>query len=262
MRSGALPVEQARRGALGADRNAAHFQPTVDDVFERIAWRYDVLCDLFSLGIHRLWKRRVAELLAGYEWRNMIDVAAGTGDIALRLLQQAPHLAERSIVVSDLSPAMLQVAERKAAARGLSLDFRVLDAHAMPAIADASVDLYAISLALKICDRHRVMREAFRVLRPGGRFVALEASAIRWPWLHALYLGYMGVCMPAIGWLATGGDASAYHYLLKGVREFPGPQQLASEIQDAGFEDVAFERLSLGIVAIHSARKPVTDAGR
>ena len=78
------PVEQARRAAPGEDGNAAHFEPAVDDVFERIAWRYDVLCDLFSLGIHRLWKRRVAELLAGYEWRNMIDSAAGTAVFAAR----------------------------------------------------------------------------------------------------------------------------------------------------------------------------------
>jgi demethylmenaquinone methyltransferase / 2-methoxy-6-polyprenyl-1,4-benzoquinol methylase len=250
-------MAQAERGALEADRNAAHFEPAVDDVFERIAWRYDVLCDLFSLAIHRLWKRRVAELLAGYEWRSMIDAAAGTGDIALRLLHRVPQLVERSIIVSDLSPAMLQVAERKATARGLDLDFRLLDAHAMPSIPDQSVDLYAISLALKICDRGRVMREAHRVLRPGGRFVALEASAIRWPWLHALYLGYMGLCMPTIGWLATGGDASAYRYLLEGVREFPDAERLAQELEQAGFEDVAFERLTLGIVAIHSARKPI-----
>jgi ubiquinone/menaquinone biosynthesis C-methylase UbiE len=155
---------------------------------------------------------------------------------------------------------MLQVAEGKAKGRGLSLDLRVLDATAMPSIADGSVDLYAISLALKICDRARVMREAHRVLKPGGRFVALEASAIVWPWLHRLYLGYMGACMPAIGWLATGGDASAYQYLLKGVREFPDAEGLARELEDAGFEDVAFERMTLGIVAIHSARKPMPGA--
>lgn len=253
-------MEQAGRGTLGRDSNAAHFEPRVGDVFQRIAWRYDVLCDLFSLGIHRLWKRRVAELLAGYEWQSMIDSAAGTGDIALRLLQRAPHVAKRSIVVSDLSPAMLQVAERKASSCGFDLDFRVLDAHAMPSIPDASVDLYVISLALKICDRGRVMREALRVLCPGGRIIALEASAIRWRWLHTLYLVYMSVCMPAIGWLATGGDASAYRYLLDGVREFPDAEGLARELEQAGFEGVAFERLTLGIVAIHSACKPIAPA--
>jgi ubiquinone/menaquinone biosynthesis C-methylase UbiE len=104
------------------------------------------------------------------------------------------------------------------------------------------------------------MREALRVLRPGGRFVALEASAIRWRWLHGLYLVYMGLCMPLIGWLATGGDASAYRYLLEGVREFPDAERLATELEQAGFEDVAFERLTLGIVAIHSARRPLAPA--
>lgn len=239
-----------------ADLNAAEFVPEADDVFERIAWRYDVLCDLFSLGIHRLWKRRVVQIVAGQPWGNMIDVAAGTGDITLRLLGHDPGLARRGIVVSDLSPAMLQKAERKAAARGLGLDLRILDAHAMPSIPDASVDLYAISLALKICDRRRVMREALRVLRPGGCFIALEASAITLPWLHKLYLAYMSLCMPAIGWIATGGDASAYHYLLKGVREFPDAERLAAEMREAGFARVQFERLTLGIVAIHTARKP------
>lgn len=238
------------------DLNAADFAPTVEDVFERIAWRYDVLCDLFSLGIHRLWKQRVARRIATSPWRDMVDVAAGTGDIALRLARHDARLAERKIVVSDLSPAMLQVAERKANARGVCFDFRVLDAHAMPSVPDASVDLFAISLALKICDRRLVMSEAYRVLRPGGRFISLEASAITWPWLHALYLGYMSVCMPTLGWLATGGDASAYTYLLKGVREFPDAERLAAELRAAGFEAVEFERLSLGIVAIHDARKP------
>ena len=126
----------------------------------------------------------------------------------------------------------------------------------MPSVRDASFDLYSISLGLKICDRARVLREAFRVLRPGGRLIALEASAIVVPWLHRLYLMYMNLCMPAIGWIATGGDASAYRYLLKGVREFPDADRLAQELLTLGFVDVSFERLSLGIVAIHTARKP------
>jgi ubiquinone/menaquinone biosynthesis methyltransferase len=185
----------------------------------------------------------------------MLDAAAGTGDVVLRVARHQGIGAGQSVIVSDISPQMLAIALRRAA-WPQSLEFRVLDAHAMPAIGENSVDLYSISLGLKICDRHRVVQEALRVLRPGGRFVALEASHIVWPWLHRAYLRYMGVCMPTIGWLATGGDASTYRYLLKGVQDFPSGEDFAAELAAAGFADVRFERLTLGIVAIHLARKP------
>jgi demethylmenaquinone methyltransferase / 2-methoxy-6-polyprenyl-1,4-benzoquinol methylase len=101
-----------------------------------------------------------------------------------------------------------------------------------------------------------VLREAMRVLRPGGRLIVLEASNISWAPLNRLYLAYMSLCMPAIGWLATGGDSSAYKYLLHGIREFPAAEILAAELESIGFQQVSFTRLSLGIVAIHVARKP------
>src|SRR5882672_1236601 len=235
--------------------NAASFDAGTDDVFGRIAGRYDLLCDVFSFGIHRYWKHRVASLIAAEPWTNMLDAAAGTGDVALRVVRREA-IEGRDIIVSDISPAMLRIAQRRIVPHAGALEFQVLDAHAMPGVSDASFDLYAISLGLKICDRARVLREAFRVLRPGGRFIALEASAIVFPWLHRLYLTYMRLCMPTIGWIATGGDASAYRYLLKGVHEFPDADHLAAELSAVGFVDVSFERLSLGIVAIHMARKP------
>jgi len=252
-------VHQCKWDAAGAplsttDANAASFDSDADDVFGRIAGRYDVLCDLFSLGIHRHWKRRVAALIAAEPWDSMLDAAAGTGDVALRVLRAGPQLAGRAITVSDISPAILAIARRRIAPATPA--FAVMDAHDLRNVADASLDLFSISLALKICDRARVMREALRVLRPGGRFIALEASAIVWPWLHRAYLGYMDVCLPLIGWLATGGDASAYRYLLKGVHDFPDAKRLAAELADVGFAEVVFERISLGIVAIHTARKP------
>ncbi len=238
------------------EANAAEFNPKADDVFERIAARYDVLSDLFSLGIHRLWKGRMAALIAAEPWHVMPDAATGTGDVVLAVVGRSASLTGRRIIASDLSERMLAKAQRRAGHSRPELEFRILDAHAMPSIPDASVDLYSMSLGLKICDRRRALAEAMRVLRPGGRLITLEASQIVYPWLHQAYLAYMRLCMPTIGWLATGGDASAYRYLLKGVSDFPDAETLARELIALDFREVAFERMTLGIVAIHSARKP------
>jgi len=159
-------------------------------------------------------------------------------------------------VASDVSAKMLAIAEHRLRRYGGKVRLQRLDAEAMPSIASGSVDAYSMSLALKICNRRLALDEAFRVLRPGGRLIVLEASNIPWRPLHAAYLAYMSVCMPALGWLATGGDSSAYKYLLDGIREFPTAELLAAEIRAHGFDEVSFERQSLGIVAIHTARKP------
>ena len=243
----------------GKPANAAAFEWTHDDVFGRIADRYDLLCDVFSLGIHRLWKRRVAARLAAEPWNTLLDGATGTGDIILRLMRHG-STGSRRVVAADISPRMLAIAQRRLGGRP-SIELRRLDAEDMPEIADDSVDAYSISLCLKICDRQRALREALRVLRPGGRLVVLEASNIAWKPLQAAYLAYMSACMPILGWLATGGDASAYRYLLQGIRGFPSAESFAEEICGHGFVDVCFERLSLGIVAIQVARKPAGDVG-
>lgn len=235
--------------------NAARFNPADDAVFDRIAGRYDVLCDVFSLGIHRLWKRRMATYIASQPWSRMLDTATGTGDVVLRVTRGMSPQNGRRIIASDLSENMLRRARQRLAGTDW-IEYQILDAEVLTGIASGSVDLYSMSLGLKICDRQRVLAEAWRVLRPGGRLVVLEASRIPTPLIHRVYLGYMSLCMPFIGWVATRGDASAYRYLLKGVHDFPDARALAAELREHGFVDVEFERLSFGIVAIHRASKP------
>lgn len=241
---------------MSRSTNAAEFDPDADDVFARIAGRYDRLCDIFSLGVHRLWKRRMATLLACEQASLVLDVASGTGDIPARLIRRLRGRdgGPKRILVSDLCPQMLDRAKRKLqGAAGVEL--RQLDAHNLD-LPDASVDLYTISFGLKICDRARVVAEARRVLRPGGVFYCLEAARIPFEPLHQAYLAYMDWCLPLIGWIATGGDAGAYNYLLRGVHAFPSARDFAAELGEAGFENVAFENLTFGIVAIHRATTP------
>jgi len=138
--------------SVSTDPNAASFDSVVDDVFSRIASRYDLLCDLFSLGIHRIWKRRMARRIAASRWDNMLDVAAGTGDIALRVIRRLDGATTRSCVVSDICPAMLDVARRRAGRLASAVQFRVFDARRLVEVPSASVDLYSMSFGMKICD--------------------------------------------------------------------------------------------------------------
>lgn len=235
-----------------AETNAAHFDPLSDDVFGRIAGRYDRLCDVFSVFAHRLWKARIASLISREQGALALDVASGTGDIPVRLLRRGG--GPDRILVTDISTQMLAQARKKLA--GVErVEFRVLDAHNLD-LPDASIDTYSISFGMKICDRDKVMREAIRVLKPGGMFYCLEAARIPFEPLHRLYLLYMDWCLPLIARIATGGDSSAYNYLLRGVHEFPRQHDFAQEMRQHGFADVSFENLTFGIVAIHRGAKP------
>ena len=209
--------------------NSADFTPKDDDVFGRIATRYDFLCDLFSLGIHRLWKRRVAYIIGNAPWQNLLDVASGTDDIVYRILQQRDATFDNppQIIVSDISPQMLNMAKKKMIGHNKNTSFLLIDAENMIQIESASQDVVSISLGLKICDRHKALQQAYRILKPQGRLVTLEASNIPIAWIQRLYLAYMSAVMPIIGWLATSGDSSAYQYLLKGLKDFPSAENLA-----------------------------------
>jgi demethylmenaquinone methyltransferase/2-methoxy-6-polyprenyl-1,4-benzoquinol methylase len=235
--------------------NAAEFDAGLDDVFTRIAGRYDRLCDVFSLLAHRYWKSTMARRIAGDRGLIVLDVASGTGDIALRVARRR-HAANKVIVAGDICPAMLAIAKRKASDQAIKIDFRHLNAHALD-VPDSSVDAYAISFGLKICDRTLVLKEAFRVLKPGGRIYSLEASQIPVSLVHSAYLRYMDWCLPLIARIATGGDRGAYDYLLRGIHDFPGAPLLAREIESFGFQNASYRYMTFGIVALHVAAKPM-----
>jgi demethylmenaquinone methyltransferase / 2-methoxy-6-polyprenyl-1,4-benzoquinol methylase len=236
--------------------NAAEFDARTDNVFTRIAGRYDKLCDIFSLFAHRSWKSTMARQIARGRWLTLLDVASGTGDIALRVAAR-PGMEGRAIIASDICPGMLAVAKLKAAANAKTPVFRILDAHRLDEIEDESIDCYAISFGMKICDRPKVLQQAFRVLKPGGLFHCLEASRIPTSFIHSAYLKYMDWCLPLIARIATDGDRGAYDYLLRGIHDFPGAPELAKEISAFGFREVSYRCLTFGIVALHVAQKPI-----
>jgi ubiquinone/menaquinone biosynthesis methyltransferase len=189
----------------------------------------------------------------------VFDAASGTGDIPLRverLLAKGFATDAKSIAVTDICPEMLAIARLKLASCAPIFAIQDGDAHDLKNVAADSVDVYSISFGMKICQRDRVIAEAFRVLKPGGTFLCLEAARITVAPLHALYLKYMDWCLPTIARIATGGDDSAYNYLLKGVHQFPDQETFARELRDAGFESVRYENHTLGIVAIHEGVKP------
>jgi ubiquinone/menaquinone biosynthesis C-methylase UbiE len=150
---------------------------------------------------------------------------------------------------------MLAIARRKLADCPAA-KIAVADVHALGEFPPGSVDLFSISFGMKICDRRRVLAEAFRVLKPGGTFFCLEAARIPLAPLHALYLAYMRWCLPIIAKIATGGDAGAYDYLVRGIHEFPSQREFCREMEGFGFRNVSYRNMTLGIVALHEGTKP------
>ncbi len=266
-------------------------QTLVGQVFSSVAPSYDVMNDLMSGGLHRLWKDRLVESLAPFPGMRHLDVAGGTGDVAFRVYK-AIRDAERmrntsaaaaastsnenfqntstspgglesgvgSVVVCDINAAMLKEGERKAAAQGIdsaSMEFIEGNAERLP-FPDNHFDSYTIAFGIRnVTDRMAALREARRVLRPGGRFLCLEFSKVVLPGLQQLYDLYSFNVIPAMGQLVAN-DSESYRYLVESIRMFPGQMEWAAMIQDAGFGIVEYENLTGGVVAIHSGVNPST----
>ena len=225
----------------------------VHGVFTSVASRYDVMNDVMSGGVHRLWKDAMMDWLAPRDGQRLLDVAGGTGDIAFRFLRRAPRA---EAVVLDLTEPMLTEGRRRAEAARLEdrLEWIVGDAMALP-FADASFDRYTISFGIRNVTRiGDALREALRVLRPGGRLMVLEFSRVPNPMLRRAYDAYSFNVIPRMG-QAIAGDRDSYQYLVESIRNFPDQESFAAMIREAGFEQVRHRNLTQGIAALHSGWK-------
>jgi demethylmenaquinone methyltransferase/2-methoxy-6-polyprenyl-1,4-benzoquinol methylase len=225
----------------------------VRGVFNRVARRYDLMNDLMSGGVHRLWKDAMMDWLAPRPGQRLLDVAGGTGDIAFRFLRRAPAA---TAVVLDMTPAMLEEGRRRAAARALSdrLMWVAGDAMQLP-FPDAAFDVCTIAFGIRNVTRiDAALSEAFRVLRIGGRLMVLEFSRVENPALAWAYDRYSMNVIPALGQVVAG-DRESYQYLVESIRRFPDQGRFAAMIRAAGFEQVAWRNLTFGVAALHSGWK-------
>ncbi|MFO1143105.1 MAG: bifunctional demethylmenaquinone methyltransferase/2-methoxy-6-polyprenyl-1,4-benzoquinol methylase UbiE [Amaricoccus sp.] len=226
----------------------------VQGVFASVAGRYDLMNDAMSLGVHRLWKDALLDWLAPRRGMSLLDVAGGTGDIAFRFLRRL-H-GDGHATVLDMTEDMLEAGRNRSEAATYAghLDWVAGDAMALP-FAAASFDAYTISFGIRNVTRIQdALAEAFCVLRPGGRLLVLEFSRVPEPSLRWLYDRYSFNVIPALG-QAIANDRPSYQYLVESIRRFPDQETFAGMIAAAGFGQVHYRNLSMGIAALHSGWK-------
>ncbi|KAL6754929.1 UbiE/COQ5 methyltransferase [Haematococcus lacustris] len=280
----------------------------VAQVFSSVASSYDVMNDLMSAGLHRVWKDQLVQSLQPFPGMRHLDVAGGTGDVAFRVLRairkaealdgrvahavplsgvpgaaaatsqgpqptplgappKASHAAKLpaswtpgSVTVCDINPEMLAEGRKKAAAAqdlagDTGLVFELGNAEALDQFPDASFDAYTIAFGIRnVTDRPAALREAYRLLKPGGRFLCLEFSHVSQPVLRQAYDAYSFAVIPRIGGLVAG-DAASYQYLVESIRQFPDQDSFADMIEDAGFKAVGYTNILGGVVALHTGYK-------
>ena len=228
----------------------------VREVFSSVARNYDVMNDLMSGGVHRLWKDAMVEWLNPQPAWRVLDVAGGTGDIAFRIADMARSRGgEAEIVVCDINADMLGEGVRRAQAKGEgAVSWVCGDAEKLP-VPDASMDAYTIAFGIRnVTHIDRALAEARRVLKPGGRFLCLEFSRVEAPGLDTLYEAFSFSVLPKLGEMVAQ-DAESYRYLAESIRRFPPQAKFARMIEKAGLSRVKVRNLTGGIAALHSAWK-------
>lgn len=229
-------------------------QGMVNEVFHSVASRYDLMNDLMSAGLHRPWKNAMVQALnppRGPAPFALLDVAGGTGDISFRAAEMAG--TGFSALVCDINSGMLEVGRERAAKRHLDDRVRFVEGNAEAlAFPDQSFDAYTIAFGIRNVPRiDAALREACRVLKPGGRFLCLEFSSVDVPGLDRIYDLYSFNVIPAMGRMVTG-DAESYQYLVESIRRFPKPDVFATMMREAGFARASWTAMTGGVVALHS----------
>ena len=234
----------------------AEKQDMVDDVFHKVASKYDLMNDLMSGGLHRVWKDVLVGMVKPSRAGRFehLDVAGGTGDVAFRIAEAGGSGVH--VTVADINADMLAVGQDRAAERGFDgqVGFMQANAEELP-FETGHFDAYTIAFGIRNVPRiEKALAEAYRVLKRGGRFLCLEFSPVDTPILGKIYDAYSFTAIPAIGKAVTG-DGQPYRYLVESIRKFPKPERVRLMIEDAGFRRASFTRLTGGIVAIHSGWK-------
>ena len=222
----------------------------VGQVFSSVARRYDVMNDLMSGGMHRLWKDRFVARVKPRAAELILDMAGGTGDVAFRMAKRGAE-----VTVSDINADMLEVGKERAAKRGLTgLSWKQENAEKL-SFADGTFDAYTIAFGIRnVTDIPAALREARRVLKRGGRFYCMEFSSSDWPGFSTLYEVFASNVIPRIG-KAVADDEESYRYLVESIRRFPRPPAFKAMVAEAGFVRAAAEPMLGGLVTIHSGWK-------
>lgn len=239
-------------------------KPKVAEVFHRVANNYDLMNDVMSAGTHRLWKSQFISMLKPQPGLKLLDMAGGTGDISFGVIDairaHSGSTEQSSVTVSDINPSMLRVGEERAKDRGyfavpnVDVEFVVADAEQLP-FEDQSFDAYTIAFGLRnVTNIDLALREAHRVLKPGGRFMCLEFSKVENPLLATVYDAYSFNIIPTMGELVSS-DRASYQYLVESIRRFPSQSDLVDKMKDAGFRCASYTNMTGGVVAVHSGFK-------
>jgi len=225
-------------------------QSRIRRVFNAVAPRYDLMNDLMSFGIHRLWKRRMVRFVRPGDGPRVIDLAGGTGDVARLLAGNS----SRQVIVCDASEAMMRAGKPDHPQRMPRLDWLAAEGEALP-FRDESIDIITIAFGLRNMTRPEAsLRECARVLKPGGRFICLEFSRPVF-WLRPFYDFYSFFVIPRLGAFVAR-EPMAYQYLIESIRRFPGQNAVKGLLEDAGLTNVSYNNLSFGIACIHCGVKP------